>query len=150
MTQLSCLGISSSLSFWFAHGIALGGGCLWYTRLLAEWSRILATLFLSVPKDSGCFLSSRSSWKWLHQCQLHRWLPQAECLHCHTGTSARHTQWFLEDGMGAAHSNYCHDDPVGGEVSGMDKLNLLLMDGINMERCSLCGICIPSVLWHAV
>lgn len=52
--------------------------------------------------------------------------------------------------MGAAHSNYCHDDPVGGEVSGMDKLNLLLMDGINMERCSLCGICIPSVLWHAV
>lgn len=60
----------------------------------------------------------RNSWQWLHQWQLHWWLQKAECLYCHTGTPARDTEWFLEDGVGAKDLYHCDDDPSRRKVKG--------------------------------
>lgn len=46
--------------------------------------------------------------------------------------------------MGTAHSNYRHDDPVGGEVSGMDKCNPLFWAEISQRNVvhvdSVCAV----------
>lgn len=56
--------------------------------------------------------------KWLHQCQLHRWLQETECVHRHPRISARDIWWILEDDLGAEECHHRHDDQTGGEVQG--------------------------------
>lgn len=60
----------------------------------------------------------RNPRQWLHQCELHRWLQEAECVHRHPGVPARDVWWILEDDLGAEERHYCHDDKTGRKIQG--------------------------------
>lgn len=71
-----------------------------------------------LPCHSNLASFFRYPWEWLHQCQLHWWLPEAECLHRHTRISARDVWRILEDDLGAEERHHRHDDEAWGEVQG--------------------------------
>lgn len=58
----------------------------------------------------------------LYQCQLHRWIQEAECLYSNTGGIARNLWWLLENDVGTTRCNCRHDDKTGGEVQGKESL----------------------------
>lgn len=81
-------------------------------NLLSHWFR------LPFSKEPHKCLICRYPGEWLHQCQLHWWIQEAECLHCYPRATSRIIWGLLEDGVGAAGCLCCHDDPSGGEVAG--------------------------------
>lgn len=39
-------------------------------------------------------------------------LQQQQRVHCHSGSSALHSQWFLEDGLGTKSERHCHGNQL--------------------------------------
>lgn len=81
----------------------------------------LALFFDSHHDSLESLLSRRCPRQRLHQRQLRRWLPPPECLHRHPGLAPRNFWGFLENGLGATHGQYYHDDQTGREVTGKTK-----------------------------
>lgn len=69
------------------------------------------------PADAG-----KHSGVGLHQRQLLRRIPKAECLHRDAGPTARHVRRLLEDGLGAEELDHRDAHQTGGERKAEGKL----------------------------